>query len=152
MALTNRDYLIMELLKCGEGDFGMIDGVGFDMCDILDELKDWADLEHLTLNQFLRAAYNLGIDCIQEAITARITELEAAREKDLYHFGIKKQRELEDLKRLKPNNDFDAYFNCIDSGAWFEHNEEIYRKYLPEAIDAFEEGTGFELGHQAFDY
>ena len=53
--------------------------------------------------------------------------------------------ELEALRRLKPDDDIEGDFNFLATHVWFKSNGPAYRRYLPEAVDEFEDNVGFFL-------
>ena len=55
------------------------------------------------------------------------------------------QDEIDELESLNPEEDMDWFCNCLDTSCWFSNNEEIYRKYIPEAISNIEDNMGFEF-------
>ena len=139
----------MNLLNCGVLDLKLIDGVGYEWCDILDgetlgEMLSDGSRQRETLNYIMRRVVEFGIDQLTTAVADRICELEAIpNEREL---DADEEEELEALRTLNPEEDIESYHNFIDTHVWFENNAAVYRTYLQEALDDFTEGTGFEIG------
>lgn len=85
----------------------------------------------------------MAVEDLETAVNDRICELEAIpNEREL---DEDEEHELEQLRLLEPDEDVGGFFNYLDTHAYFEKNEEIYRAYLPEALEAFEDNTGLRL-------
>lgn len=147
--VSNREDFLMNLLNCGVLDLKLIDGVGYEWCDILDgetlgEMLSDGSRQRETLNYIMRRVVEFGIDQITTAVDDRICEIEAIpNEREL---DADEEEELEALRTLNPEEDIESYHNFIDTHVWFENNADVYRTYLQEALDDFTEGTGFEIG------
>lgn len=139
----------MNLLNCSVWDLKLIDGVGYEWCDILDgetlgEMLSDGSRQRETLNYIMRRVVEFGIDQLATAVADRICKLEAIpNEREL---DADEEEELEALRTLNPEEDIESYHNFIDTHVWFENNAAVYRTYLQEALDDFFEGTGFEIG------
>lgn len=138
----------MNLLNCGILDLKLIDGVGYEWCDILDgevlrEMIADGGRQRETLNYLMRRVVEFGVDQITTAVADRICELEAIpNEREL---DDDEESELEALRALNPEEDIESYHNYIDTHVWFKNNGGVYRAYLQEALDDFADGTGFEI-------
>lgn len=147
--VSSREDFLMNLLNCGVLDLKLIDGVGYDWCDILDgetlgEMLSDGSGRRETLNYIMRRVVEFGTDQLTTAVADRICELEAiTNEREL---DADEEEELEALRTLNPEEDIESYHNFIDTHVWFENNADVYRTYLQEALDDFTEGTGFEIG------
>lgn len=147
--VSSREDFLMNLLNCGVLDLKLIDGVGYDWCDILDgetlgEMLSDGSRQRETLNYIMRRVVEFGTDQLTTAVADRICELEAiTNEREL---DADEEEELEALRTLNPEEDIESYHNFIDTHVWFENNADVYRTYLQEALDDFTEGTGFEIG------
>lgn len=147
--VSSREDFLMNLLNCGVLDLKLIDGVGYDWCDILDgetlgEMLSDGSGQRETLNYIMRRVVEFGIDQLTTAVADRICELEAIP--DERELDVDEEEELEALRTLNPEEDIESYHNFIDTHVWFENNADVYRTYLQEALDDFTEGTGFEIG------
>lgn len=146
--VSNREDFLMTILNCGILDLKLIDGVGYDWCDILDgevlgELFGDGSLHRESLNYIMRRVVDFGIEQITTAVSDRICEIEAiTNERELDN---DEEKELEVLRSLNPDEDIESYHNFIDTHVWFEKNGDAYRTYLEEALDDFAQGTGFEI-------
>lgn len=135
--VTNTEDFLMNLLHCGVLDLRLIDHVNYDWCDILDE-----DIP-MELNSVMRRVVDFGIDQITTAVNDRICELEAIpnereRDKD-------EETELKALRSLSPEDDILSFHNYLDTYVWLENHADVYRTNLLDALDAFADGTGFEI-------
>lgn len=136
---TNRDWLLMELLHCGEYDLSLLDNVGYDWCDIL-ELDSTFQFD---INFVMARVFEYGFSQIEDAVEQRKAYL--ADTKDRYGVSDEQSIELGALEKLEPFEDFQSYHNYIDTHVWCEKHKDIYQKYMAEAIDEFGDGTGFEI-------
>lgn len=136
---TNRDWLLMELLHCGEYDLSLLDNVGYDWCDVIETDSTFP----FDLNYVMRQVFEFGYSQIAQAVNDRICELEAIpNERELEE---DEELELSELRTLEPYEDFESFHNYIDTHVWCEKHKDIYQKYMAEAIDEFGDGTGFEI-------
>lgn len=139
--MTGVQSLLCEMLSCGSMDLELLDRVGYDWDDVLDQI-DWPHTG-IDFNRLMMGVVSVGIIRIREAVDDRICQLEAIpNERDL---DDDEDEELRLLRTLNPDEDIQSYHNCLDTHVWFEHRGAIYRRYLPEAIDSFEENVGFFL-------
>ena len=146
--VSSREDFLMNLLNCGVLDLKLIDGVGYDWCDILSEemiygIAGRSGNGSCAINFVMAEVVAFGIDQIETAISDRICELEAIpNEREL---DEDEEAELAALRTLNPDEDISAYYNCIDTHVCMERNGNLYKQYLSEAIAGFEEGTGLEI-------
>lgn len=140
--MSAKENLLLTLLGCGTADLEMLDDVHYDFDEVIDQL-DGMPIQEAGFNGLMRAVVSVGIIHIREAVDDRICELEAIpNEREL---DEDEEHELAALRALDPDDDIRSYHNCLDTSAWFERNGEIYREYLGDAIDSFEENTGICL-------
>ena len=138
-----RDSLLMEIFQCGYVDLSILDGVRYAPADVLCYCYG-ASLTDFSLNDYMLAVFKVGIDDIQVAINDRLCELEAIeneRDRD-----EEEEREYRALEGITPDVDIYTYCNCIDTHVYFSDNAEVYRAYLSDALEAFADNTGFEIG------
>ena len=146
--ISSREDFLMNLLNCGVLDLKLIDGVDYDWCDILDEemiygIAGRSGNGSRAINFVMAKVVAFGIDQIETAISDRICELEAIpNEREL---DEDEEAELAALRTLNPDEDISGYYNCIDTHVCMERNGSLYKQYLSEPIDDFEEGTGLEI-------
>ena len=135
--MTNTENFLVSLLDCGICDLGMIEDVNYPWCDILTEDMPFS------FNYLMRLVVEFGVQQITDAVNYRICELEAIpNEREL---DPDEQEELTALHSLCPEDDILSFHNYLDTYVWFESHAEVYRAYLQEALDAFADGTGFEI-------
>lgn len=146
--VSSREDFLMNLLNCGVLDLKLIDGVGYDWCDILSEemihgIAGRSGNGSCAINFIMAEVVAFGIDQIETAISDRICELEAIpNEREL---DEDEEAELSALRTLNPDEDISGYYNCIATHVCLERNGSLYKQYLSEAIGDFEEGTGLEI-------
>lgn len=143
MAITSREDFLMQILHCGILDLMLIDGVNYDWCDILDS-DVFRSGTPFDLNSLMWLVFEHGFSQIEAAVDSRISHLLKGVEKT-YRLSDSQVKELEALRTLNPMEDFDSYHNCLDTHVWCRQNGGIYQKYMSEALDAFADGTGFEI-------
>ena len=134
--LIQKDELLRALLNCGYMDLSLLDNVKYSWFDVLEQL-DGLSLEDLDFNNLMRAVVSVGIIETKDALFERIEELETQSE-----INDDEKAELAALKTLDPDQDIEGYFNCLDTHVYFANNASVYRQYLSDAIDAFENNTG----------
>ncbi len=138
--ITSREDFLMTLLKCGQLDLQLIDGVEYDWCDILDN----AELNgNYTLPAVMSAVFSYGKQQIEEAIEYRISYLEDTEKN--YGISDEQKEELTALRALDPYEDLEEYHNYIDTHITCIEHKDAYRKYLQKELDDFAEGTGYEV-------
>lgn len=138
-----REDLLTAILDCGYGDLYLMKDCQYDIGEIVEECE--ATFGCLHINNFVRIMFDFGLRDIEEAINDRICELEAiANERDL---DEDEETELSALRELAPFEDMRSYHNYIDTHIWIDDEEKkkTYTAYLQEALDQFEEMTGFEI-------
>lgn len=139
--MTNQNIVLMAVLECGTMDLGVLDGIEYDLEDIVDDLL--AEGIKPTLNAITDRVFYMGAAELGQYLSDRICELEAIpNERDL---GDEEEAELAALHTLNVDEDIEWYCNCLDTHIWFSQHEDVYRKYLPEAVEAVEENMGFEF-------
>lgn len=139
--MTSKGNLLCSILDCGELDLGMLDEVGYDWCDVMNRLKEQGvGILDVGFNGLMRAVVEMGVEDLATAVNDRVCELEAIpNEREL---DEDEKKEMEQLLLLSPEDDVEAFFNYLDTHAYLLKNGQIYREYLPDALDEFEENTG----------
>lgn len=140
--------ILMVLLECGSLGLQILEGVGYDLGDIVEELS--ADGIKPTLNAITDEIFRRGqcelVAAVEDAIQERKdqqAETDDTKEGETEYDRL--QDEIDELESLNPEEDMDWFCNCLDTSCWFSNNEEIYRKYIPEAISNIEDNMGFEF-------
>lgn len=136
-----KDTLLCSLLDCGTADLSLLDDVDVDIGEIIDECRD--ECGDTNINTVMWVIFQKGFGQIQNAIEARIQVLEEYVEDG--SADDEDREELEQLRELDPYEDFDSYHNYLDTNVWAQKHGEIYRQYLGDALEAFEEITGFYI-------
>lgn len=142
------EYILMVLLECGSLDLRILDDVGYDLGEIVEELQ--AGGIKPTLNAITREIFRKGQRELVEAVEGAIEERKDQQadtddaEKGEAEYD-RLQDEIDELESLDPEDDMEWFCNCIDTSCWFSNNEEIYQKYIPEAISNIEDNMGFEF-------
>lgn len=140
--------ILMVLLECGSLDLRILDDVGYDLGDIVEELS--ADGIKPTLNAITDEIFRRGqcelVAAVEDAIEERKdqqADTNDTEEGEAEYDWL--QEEIDELESLDPEEDMEWFCNCLDTSCWFRSNEEIYRKYIPEAISGIEDNMGFEF-------
>lgn len=139
MTISAREDLLMTVLGCGVDDLTMLDDVEYGFDEILDQL-DGLPLQEVGFNGLMKAVVDVGIIHIREALKEKLAELHGYRDEET--MTEEDKEELDALEQLDPDDDIRSYHNCLDTSVWFEHHGSAYRRYLKDAVDAFEENTG----------
>lgn len=134
--MDNKDYILACVLDCGIADISIIEDCKYDWNEIVEDTK--TNYGNVNLGNIFFTIMNFGQGDLANKISERIEELEGQEER-----GVEESEELESLKKLDVYEDIETFFNYLDTHVYIIKNEEIYRKYLEEALDDFEENTGF---------
>lgn len=136
MQMTTAESWLIGFLKCGVLDIEMLDDCTYTVEEVLDRCEN----EYGThdINLVMTTIMEMGMDDLSDAIKERIVELELDN-------TAESGEELLALKSLDPHNDIVGWFNCLDTHITLEVKVEIYQKYLSDAIESFENNTGFTL-------
>ena len=140
--MSGAQSLLCEMLSCGSMDLEMLDRIGYGWDEILGQM-DWP-CDGLDFNDVLRGAVSVGIINLKEAVDEKILALEA-EENINGMLEPEEAKELETLRLLKPDDDINGDFNFLATHIWFKNNGPLYRRYLPEVLDEFEDNVGFFL-------
>ncbi len=139
------EYILMVLLECGSLDLRILDDVGYDLGEIVEELQ--TDGIKPTLNIITGEIFRKGqlelTGAVRDAIDERKNQKDNMEEGEVEYDRL--QEEIDELESLNPWEDMSWYCNCIGTSCWFSNNEEIYRKYIPDAISNIEDNMGFEF-------
>lgn len=138
--------ILMVLLECGSLDIQILNDVGYDLGDVVEELI--ADGIKPTLNAITGEIFRRGqcelVEAVEDAIDERKdhqADTDDTEEGEAEYEQL--QKEIDELESLNPEEDMDWFCNCLDTSCWFSNNEVIYRKYIPEAISNIEDNMGF---------
>lgn len=138
---ANQNAVLMAVLECGTSDLCMLDDIGYDLGEMVEEMI--AGGIKPTLNTILGDVFRRGVEELEQLINDRICELEAVcNERDP---DEDEESTLATLRSLTPWSDISWHCNCLDTGIYFCENEEIYREYLPEEISRVEDNMGFSM-------
>lgn len=136
--MSGKDALLCTLLNCGSADLAMLDQVDLDWDIVLNECDRPVDF-----NGLMQAVILVGTGEIANAVIRRKKELRSALEEG--QLTEDEATELEDISTLNPYDDISSYHNWLDTHAYFEQREEIYRRYFSGELDTFEDLTGLCL-------
>lgn len=131
--MINQNSVLMAVLECGTDDLSILDDIGYDLGDIVEELI--AGGIRPTLNAITGEVFRRGVEELTQRINDRLCEPE-----DGDNDEVKAE-----LRILNPKKDINWFCNCLDTHVYFVKNEEIYREYLPEAIKDIEDNMGFSF-------
>lgn len=162
--------ILISVLSCGYADLSVITDCKYDIEELMEEVENMGyekpDLNNLAKAMFYKGIYEIEsfiennkdeiLDDIDEknaGIEDRMDELENDDEEfendELWNKLDEEQADLktkkEDIESLEPIDDIESYHNYLDTSIYFLKNQEIYQKYFQEALDEFEENTGFAI-------
>lgn len=147
MELNRMVELLTSVLRCGSADLEILANCEYPMDDVINE-SNGLDSE-LSVNGLCYAMFQLALYDVQNAIDARKEELlETFQDKE--NDGTLTEEERSDWVTLK-NTEFNVYddtesfHNFIDTDIYIHFNEDLYRKFFPEALEIMEEKTGFSF-------
>ncbi len=137
--MTTAEAWLTSILDCGIADLSILDDVEYCIDDVLKTAKEYGN--SLTLGTVMAAVFDIGRNGLQDAIDDRLAEIEASLDESECH----ENEEYRALLSLNPYDDTNEFHNFLDTHIWFIRNEEVYRKYLMDACNEFEQNTGFSL-------
>ena len=144
---SNRDYVLMATLNCGELDLGLLDGVGYDLCEIVSDLRE--EGIQPTLSLIMNEVFCKGVSDMKEYLDEMIEETRSEGEEAMWggdhEAAVRSARKLADLHKLNPEEDITWDFNYIATDVGFAKNGELYRLYLPSSIKEIESNIGFSF-------
>ena len=142
--MTNRDKALTAFLECGTDDLSILDDVEYDVGKIIENL--YAEGVRPSLNAITSTVFRMGKEemaaLLAEEIRNAQDELDANPD---YDKTVALNELLFALGQLNPNDDIDWHCNCLDTNVYFVRNEELYRIYLPDAIETVEAHMGFSF-------
>ena len=150
-AIHSKNSLLCLLLECDRKSLRLIENVNYEWSAIdrrcrsayeeslLDVLQD-KDRGKNGLDRMLYAVIDFGLSQIDEAVDSRIDWLEAFSD-----FSDINEDDLKQLHSLNPFEDIRFEIDGLNTCLWFENNEELYRQYVPTAIQQFEYRTGLKI-------
>lgn len=136
--MTGREAFLTHILDCGTADLSLLDGVNYDWNDIM-----WEPFENLDFCNVMYAVFQYGFGEIENAVNERIRELEVIASERL--LDNTEEKELSKLRGLSPRDDFTSYHNYLDTHVYCEKHGRTYIEYMSEALEEFEENTGFNI-------
>lgn len=146
---TTLRKLTCALLSCGEQDLDVLGRVRYSWEEVLSRIT-WGDTvqELLRFEDLMWAVTDVGVVRIKDALTERICNLSNRWPPDGELLHEDEAQELILLSLLDPEHDIFSSYSRQEHKAhtWFSKNsEKVYRKYLPEALEAFERDTGIRI-------
>lgn len=142
----NQELLLCELLECGTADLIVINGCEYDISDIINEAKGFG--EKVTLASIVNAISNLAKNEICSVINDKLDEIssEIVRLDNDDSEIINQLNEIEvKLKSLNQFDDFELWFNFLDTHVSLVSNEDIYKFYLKDEMEKIFEDSGLTL-------
>jgi hypothetical protein len=144
--MANRDIVLMAVLECGTLDLEVLDDVEYDLGQIVDELFE-SEIKP-TLNNIMATVFQKGVYELADYVEEEI-QMQLAMKAMFFNEGsmeyAKCAEKVKELLTLCPEEDVGYYCNCIDTSVFFEKNEELYRKLLPDKIAKVEEHMGYSF-------
>ena len=172
--IKQSEWVLMHLLKCGQCDLSILDDIGYDLDDILDEL---VEENNLSLTSLIRTVFQEGVRELNDLINdikpdvyedLQILDETLPKESDSTEVIDKKEAELdvndvylshkydiewgdnipayiEELSEIDPFNDIDWYINCLDTHIYFTKHQDIYHRFFADQISDIENKIGFNF-------
>ena len=137
--ITQQEWVLKTVLKCGTLDLPMLDDIQYDIGDIVDVL---IEDDALSLNSILDEVFRQGQDDLQSAYDEVLAEMHIELEDNPDNAEIEAQ--IAELEALNIDADMRWYTNCLDTNVYLE-NLEIYRQYLESEIETIETNMGFSF-------
>ena len=131
--MSNQNIVMKAILECGTDDFCVLDDIGYDLGDIVDNLL--AEGIKPTLNAITGRVFRQGVEELTQLISDRLCEPDADDSEEV----------LTAIRSLNPEKDIGWFCNCLDTHVYFLQNEPIYREYLADEIAQVEESMGFSF-------
>jgi hypothetical protein len=168
---TKQEEILSHILKCGYSDISLLDNIGFDIDDIIDELMS---NNELSLENIIERVFELGVKTLSTEISRSRTDIiEQVKEATLllpenfneeslddiddivfdfiYSHELEAkadaERDLRILEKLLPQNDLSIYFNFLDTKISFRDFEcaDVYKRYFSKEVEQFMSNTGFNI-------
>lgn len=137
---SNAEMLLCAILDCGIADLSVIEDCEYDMEEIAEECR--FQFGKVSLNGMSECIFYKGKRGIQDAIDDRINEIEDIDEESR---TSDEREEYVDLLSLNPYEDIEEFHNFLDTSVWFKKNGSLYKKYVPSALERFEQNTGYYI-------
>ena len=135
---TYEDFRFLKDLENYSGrDFDILENIGYDLWELKEDIE-WNGLD-LTYSNLVYFAIRKGLQELEEAIKARIEDLES--EDDLIE---SEEKELEALYSLDVDEDFEIVIDGCASSCMAIAHENDYYEYFKDEIEDFEYNTGFD--------
>ncbi len=154
--------LLSAVLECGYADLDNLNSCEYPYADLVREVKD-NDME-IDINTLTQAMFSLALQDVQEYIDTKINDLEEFLDdyeeeghdlEDLQaEIGTDEELSEDDLEELKIlvddcfldiMEDAEGFYNYMDTSISIIDNEAYYTMYFPDALELFEDKTGFSL-------
>ena len=145
--MSGTDGLLMFLLECGSLDLGILDDVGYDLGENVDDLISEGVKPRLNAitGEIFRKGQSELAEKLKDVIEDTRRSMEEAEDEEDTGEYERLEEKLEALESLNPEEDIDWFCNCLDTSVWFSENEEVYRKHLEKEISDVEDGMGFSF-------
>lgn len=143
MYRNNQKEFLKAVLDCGDADLILLDGIGYDLVELVAELS--RSRTQPTLKNIINAAFAKGIREMQLRLSDRIGELEHISKFASGGLNDEEKAELNELRSLNPSKDIQSAFDYQATSIWFARNKELYKKYFRRGIESIEYGTGFKF-------
>lgn len=172
--IKQSEWVLMHLLKCGQCDLSILDDIGYDLDDILDDLveENNLSLESIIITVFKEGVRELNdsinnikpdvyedLQILDETLPKEsdsaevIDRKEAELDANSYYLGHKYDIEwgdkipeyIEELSEINPFEDIDWYINCLDTHIYITKHKDIYRRFFSDQISDIEDKIGFNF-------
>ena len=144
---TKRDEMLCALLDCGPDDLKLIDRINYDPIDIVWTIERSGTA--MSLNAILNYTFDRAtkdlydkVQAAWEKVLEERDDVDPDKERDWYEYLEDKSRQ---FAQLNPARDIEWQVNYGCTEIWFEKNEALYRKLLPDEIKEIEDLMGFDF-------
>ncbi len=172
-----QEKVLALLLDCGTDDLSMLNDMKIDFEKVIDECKYY---NNLTLRGLVETAWDMAFAEFKEAVERDLPEIqeriaayaildddgskdlppEIADVPDVYRYGYMDvenfsdpaKRDLEELKEISLDDDFEFSFNCSSSRICLLDHHELYSRLFNDLLDGLEEQMGISISNRVNIY
>ena len=160
--MTVKDSILTNMLDCGAADLVMLEDIGYDVIEIIEELQE---SDSLSLNEIFRVVFEKAKTELVDALKEQKDEIKSCIEYELEtamkecledgmteeevknddeYISLLKDLELLESGELQPKEDITYYLNCMDTHVYLS-NLDFYQRYMENTIDDIEDKMGFSF-------
>lgn len=159
--MTGKERIFTKILDCGIDDLDLLDDIGYDMDESIDDLMANGIL---SLESIIRKTFEMAADELSEKLEENRNDIEEAIRAEIafaidewVNSGGMTMEELEECEEhqsllndlsllengdLHPDTDFDYYINYLDTHVYMKHLD-FYQRWMENELDEIEEKMGW---------